>query len=282
MSGATLKNLPFYLSIGPQRAGTSWLDRYLRARCDVCLPSDVKEIFFFDRHFEKGQDFYESHFNPQPVHKIAMEFTTTSFDDPEAPQRIVDLYGTDIKMICPLRNPIPRSFSLFRHYKRYGIVKGNLQEACEENPQILTSSHYSEHLKRWYSIFPTENIKVVFQEDLDQNQDKYVKDVCSFLGIPYIEIPAELREKYNATAKPRSARMASLAQSSADFLRNRGIYGPVNIAKKLGLKKLVFGAEGERADALRMTDEERQFLAEKLGSERDHLTALMLKNYKAK
>ena len=281
MSGAVLKNLPFYLSIGPQRAGTSWLDRYMRARGDVCLPSGVKEVFFFDRHFEKGRDFYESHFNAGEQHKIAMEFTTTSFDNPDAPHRIAELYGTQIKMICPLRNPIPRSFSLFRHYKRYGIVKGNLEEACIENPQILTSSYYAQHLKRWYEVFPPQNIKILFQEELDQNQDYYIEEVCKFLELPEIGIPDAIREKYNSTSKPKSVLAASIAQSGADFLRNRGLYGPVNAAKKLGLKKLVFGSEGERADALRMTEKERQFLAEKLGDERDALTALILKKTQA-
>ncbi|MCB9964213.1 MAG: sulfotransferase domain-containing protein [Rhodospirillales bacterium] len=271
MSRARLNSLPFYLAIGPQRAGTSWLDRYLRYRRDICLPDKVKEIFFFDRHFHKGLKFYEDHFKVEPEHKLAMEFTTTSFDCPEAPGRVLKLFGSHIRLLCPLRDPITRSYSLFRHYQRYGMVSGDLRQACEDLPQILTSSHYTEHLERWFDLFPPENIQIIYQETLDANQSSYVRQVCDFLQIPFIDIPDDLSAKYNSTTKPPSSHLARWAQSSAEYLRNRGVYGPINFAKRLGVKKLIFGTEGRKADEATMTSEEQAFLWEKLGKEQEKL-----------
>ncbi len=82
----------FALSIGPQRAGARWIDRYLRGRGDVCLPTHVKEIFYFDRHFERGPEFYFGHFRYLPQHKIGVEVTTTAFDHPEAPARVHQMF----------------------------------------------------------------------------------------------------------------------------------------------------------------------------------------------
>ena len=51
-----LLSIPFCLFMGPQRSGTSWLYRYLMDRGDVCLPSGVKEVFFFD--LNKGKTIF--------------------------------------------------------------------------------------------------------------------------------------------------------------------------------------------------------------------------------
>jgi hypothetical protein len=45
---------PDAMVIGPMKAGTTWLYSYLISRGDVCLPEGVKETFFFDRRFNKG------------------------------------------------------------------------------------------------------------------------------------------------------------------------------------------------------------------------------------
>lgn len=100
---------PFALSMGPQRSATSWLDRYLRMRGDVCLPRGVKEVFFFDRYFHRGFGFYKRHYTPNSKHSLIMEISTTSFDHPEAPSRVYKIFGDQITLICPLRHPVERS-----------------------------------------------------------------------------------------------------------------------------------------------------------------------------
>lgn len=219
--------------------------------------------------------FYAEHFKVLPKHKLAMEFTTTSFDCPEAPGRVLKSFGPQLPMLCPLRDPISRSYSLFRHYQRYGMVTGDLRDACEQVPQILTSSHYAENLSRWFELFPRENIRIVHQETLDADQNKYVAEICDFLKLPFIEIPDDLSSKYNSTTKPPSSFMAKWAQSSAEYLRNRGIYAPINFAKRLGVKKFIFGAEGRKSDEAAMTSAEEAFLEDKLGHEREKLDALL-------
>jgi hypothetical protein len=265
---------PFALFMGPQRAGTSWIDRYLRFRGDVCLPGPVKEVFFFDRHFSRGLDFYRAHFDPEKQHRLISEVTTTAFDHPDAPQRVFETFGTDVRLICPLRHPVTRAFSLYNHYRRYGLVSGTLEEACAQEPQILGSSRYAYHLQRWYAFFPKENIRLLFQEDLEKRQNTYVKALCEALDLPYIEVNEALAGKFNAATLPPLGALAGIAQKGADWLRGRRMYFVINMAKKMGAKELIFGRDNAEDENLKMTPVEKAWLEKNLGAEIEQLEAL--------
>ncbi len=232
---------PFALSIGPQRAATSWLDRYLRSRGDVCLPYRVKETYFLNRFYEKGAAHYQAHFRALPQHILRAEITTQSFDCPAAPPRTLDMLGRDITLICPLRHPVARSYSLYRHYLRYGIVQGGLREAAAQVPQIITSSHYTDHLSRWRDVFGEERINFLFQEDLERTPDLFVRRVCESLNLPYKEASFSLQHRCNASRQPASPVIARAAQQVGDWLRARNGYAVINAAKSLGLKRWIFG-----------------------------------------
>lgn len=257
----------FVLAMGPQRAGTSWLDRYLRERDDVCLPSDVKEIFFFDRHFERGDEFYASHFEPEPQHKFLMEISTTAFDHPDAPERVLKLLGPNITLLCPLRHPVIRSYSLYLHYLRYGIVQGTLAQACEQNPQIISSSRYAEHLQSWIDVFGKDNLHIVFQEELENDQANYIKHICDILKLPYAAPSDEATDRYNVSTYSRSGTIATLTQHIADFLRSYRLYFIINVGKTLGLKQLIFGKENPDAGKYNIPEDDRLWLEERLSSQ---------------
>jgi hypothetical protein len=261
--------------MGPQRAGTSWLDRYMRMRGDVCLPLEVKEIFFFDRHHTRGFDFYKSHFRIEPQHRIAMEISTTAFDHFDAPERVFSLFGKDVRLLCPLRHPVIRSYSLYLHYLRYGIVRGTLAEACAQNPQIIESSRYATHIQSWARYFPLDQIHFVYQEDLESHVNEYVKTVCAALDLPLIPAPRDLCDRLNATTYSRSSTLALMAQRGADWLRRHKLYALVNMAKSMGLKPLIFGKENPDAQQTIIPPDDRAYLENRLSGEIDALESLI-------
>lgn len=270
----TVFDRPFVLFMGPQRSGSSWLERYLRSREDVCLPAGVKEVFFFDRDWDKGLLHYVSHFHPKKLQKYIAEISTTSFDHPKAPDRVHTMFNQDVQLVCPLRHPIDRSYSLYLHYLRYGIVSGTLQEACKQKPQIITSSYYAENLERWLEFFPLEKIAFTFQEDLEKDQDKYIRDISEIMDIPYVEAPESIRAKYNVATVSHSGPIATFAQQGADWLRTNQLYFIINFAKKIGLKRLIFGKEQPDNEGTIIPDDDYAFLKEKLGSEVEKLEKL--------
>lgn len=263
---------PFSIFIGPQRAGTSWMHRYFNLREDICLPKQVKELFYFDYNFSNGPEYYFSHFKEEPCHKLVMEVSATYFFHPEAPKRIYEYFGPNIKLVCPLRHPVSRSYSLYQHFCRYGLTQGDLQEACEKTSEILTSSHYLTHLKNWTEYFDLENIYICFQEDLDNNQSKFLEGLCAYLEIPFKKVPAEAQNRTNVTTKPPVQFIANIAQVTATSLRSMKLYWIINFAKSIGLKKLIFGIdEKEKQSENEIPEEDRRYLEKKLLNQVDLL-----------
>lgn len=260
--------------MGPQRAGTSWVDEYLRSRGDVCLPTGVKEIRFFDDKYSKGRDFYFSHFHAEEAHEFITEVTTTAFDHPDAPARVKEIFGTNIKMICPLRHPLQRTLSLYGHSHQYAMASGGLREVCETRPEIIGSSRYADHLERWLKHFPIENFHFVFQEDLAFNQNLYIADLCFALGLEYKPEPEGLKKPVNVATKPHSQTLAKVGQKMADFLRDKKLYWAVNTAKNLGLKKLFFGTKAQKNEN-KITHQDYLWLDEQLSGEVEKLEALI-------
>ena len=286
----------FSLSIGPQRAATSWINQYLENRGDICLPNGVKEIFFFDRHYKKGSRFYLRHFTPKPEDKRIVEIATTYFDDPQAPGRLLDFiqthkdndkdndnsynsFGEDpfggIQLICSLREPVARSYSLYRHYLRYGIVSGDLEQAVQQKPQILESSRYSEHLARWFKCFGRDRITILYREELQKDPEAFVEKLCGGLGVPVIDAEYDAQQKVNQTGCGPSHTLAAIAQKSADWLRGKGLYWPINLAKSLGLKSFIFGGKGKAKARTGPNPAEIKFLQDHLGQEKTKLETLL-------
>ena len=205
-----LSTQPFALSIGPRRCATSWIYRYLGERGDVCLPKGVKETRYFDRNHHQGRSFYDSHFKPKKHHKILAEIGTTFFHLPEAPQRVEEHFGTDhpIKLLCPLRHPIIRSYSEYHHMVRYGQIMPGLRDACKDTPNILNSSRYAEHIQRWSDRFGLDALHFLFKEDLDTNPQAFIAQLCNALDLPFMDISPSTRPRYNATAHSKFPMLA--------------------------------------------------------------------------
>lgn len=237
---------PFALAMGPQRCGTRWLEAYIRARGDVCLPTNVKEIFYFDRHFQRGPEFYASHFNPQPDHALVMELSTTAFDSPEAPRYAQNLLGQDINLLCPLRDPISRAIDVYLGHLSYGIVSGSLVEAVDQAPQILLGSRYADNLERWIERFGRERLQVVFYEVLQDNPETYARGVCEALWLPYQAPGSGLAGLIRPASTPRA-----------------------------GLSRLLPGLSKKKASPISVSDSDRAWLQDRLSGEKGKLEKLL-------
>jgi len=73
-----------FVAVGPPRTATTWIHEYLKRQQDVRLPKELKETHFFSWKYEKGIDWYFSHFASSGPHKITGEVCPTYFDSPRA------------------------------------------------------------------------------------------------------------------------------------------------------------------------------------------------------
>lgn len=266
MTSSTETALPTALVIGPMRSATTWVHRYLKDRGDVCMPTDVKETFFFDRRFEKGLDWYARHFRNCQNRKarIVMEVGPSYFHSDKAPERIRDTLG-DIPLVVIYRDPVERSFSHFAHLRRYGFTSLPLREAAQEFPEILAASRYAEQLRRWADHFRRDRLSILRLDTLRTSPDQFAANLTEALGLPFVPVPEALRTPVNRSAVPESNVLAGVAWRVADVLRGWRLHKIVEWAKQIGVKEVAMSRTTETRSE--MSKAERRWLREQLESD---------------
>jgi hypothetical protein len=110
-------------------------------------------------------------------------------------------------------------------------------------PRIIDSSRYQTHLRRWTELFGPEQILVILLEDISSSPGSVLERAYQFIGIDKLPTPAQAWEQVNGAALPASPALASIITRGAYWLRDRRLYGPLEFAKKLGLKRIYSGSQ---------------------------------------
>ena len=225
--------LPSFIAVGPPRTGTTWLHDSLAAR--VCLPR-VKETAFFSVYWDRGIDFYANQFR----HGIAGQTTgevCPYFSWAETPARIAT-YIPDCKIICTLRDPVDRLSSHYRVARCNVYVRGDFDNAIATLGRLIEGSRYATYLPAWFKQFGRENVLVTLYDDLHRDPQRYLDQVCDFVGIARIPeggVRRRVNERYLCDRRPRSDRLASRARHFRDDLYEHGYLRAVELLDRIGL-----------------------------------------------
>ncbi len=207
LSTAWFRVLPDFLIVGGLKCGTTSLYQYLCTHPQI-YAAQRKELFFFDRFFDRGTYWYRSHFptNIGHQHWLTGEASPHYIQHPLAAERICRLMP-NIKIIALLRDPVQRLLSHYKHNVRNGWETLDFAAAMEAEEsrvaEILknTADHpdafefdalkfsyfrkglYADQLVRWYKVFPPEQILVLQSEELFRNPRAVVDQTLQFLGL---------------------------------------------------------------------------------------------------
>lgn len=256
--------LPRAMIIGPMKAGTSWIHEYLAWRGDVCLPGQVKETFYFDRYYKRGDGWYARHFTHfDPArHQTILEVAPSLFHDPDAPQRMRDSLG-QVPLVVTRRDPVARAWSHYQHMRRKGYTTAPLDEAIKAFPGIIRASRYDDMLDSWRDVFPDSELTILELDMLRDDRAAYLEQLCQALDLPSGDAPDDL-DTSNAAGVPKSFLLARMGSFAANTLRASGAYGVVNLAKKAGLKDVFFGKASSADQRVTPNDDERALLKQKI------------------
>ncbi len=228
-----------FIGIGAQKSATSWVYACLYEHPEICAP--IKEIHFFSRpRFQKGKEWYESHFNKCDSGKKTGEFSTSYLYSSEAPVHIKEYYPST-KIIAILRNPITRAYSQYRN----SIKSGEITEAesfdsyAKRETSVLEQGKYAEQLARYYALFKKEQILVLIQEDIDANPLAFMKRIYTFIGIDAAFVPSMLHTPVNTARTPKRVFIERIMHHTAEFLRKIGLDRIVWGIRKLGIPDIV-------------------------------------------
>lgn len=214
--------------------------------------------------FVREWEHYRLLFKNAMNEKALGELSTSYLYSEVAAKEIYKALGK-IKIIIALRNPVQRAFS---HY-RMNLYTGNsnifnfseaLQEDLNHIPKVWGNANlylelglYYEQVKRYLDTFSSENVKIIFTEDLKTNTQSVITDLYSFIGVDYSFKP-DTSVRYNEVYTPKYKNLTWLLNASG--IRPFAKKISSGRLKEIAIKLLYRNKE----DKSQMTLEEKKFL----------------------
>jgi hypothetical protein len=209
--------LPNFIIAGTSRSGTTSLYHNLLSHPNI-YPGAHKSAGFFDYNFDKGLNFYKSHFSTKLhknyVNKVKKqlfctgEATTTYLLEPKLANRIKDTVP-DLKIIVILRNPIERAFSHYNYYvMRQESKFDTFEQAIDFEKKIISNNllnnvnkfedrrfysflregMYIENLKKLFEVFPKRQLHIIQFEEFATDTLKTLESTFKFLDLENFQI----------------------------------------------------------------------------------------------
>jgi Sulfotransferase domain len=232
-----MKDTLDFLIIGAQKAGTTSLFEYLRRHPQLSLP-DGKELPFFSNEEARarGWGYYLSKAfaladpgsrwgtatpqymagglpdrpNPGPSGEV--------YDERTIPLRIRERLP-DVRMIAILRDPVERALSHHRMISMEGVERRSFDQAIDEllRPAALAEARrrpcetnayvawgeYGRILEGYFNVFSSEQILVLFTEELKREPESMLRRTFEFLGIRSDFTPENIGTQYRTGGSER-------------------------------------------------------------------------------
>ncbi|XP_013102846.2 bifunctional heparan sulfate N-deacetylase/N-sulfotransferase [Stomoxys calcitrans] len=214
------ESLPKFLVIGPQKTGTTALYTFLSMHSSIASnipsPDTYEEIQFFNgNNYYRGLDWYMDFFpssesntsTTAPTSRYMFEKSATYFDGEMVPKRAHALLP-HAKIVSILISPAKRAYSWYQHQKAHGDAIANnysfyqVITASDSAPKALRDlrnrclnpGKYAQHLERWLSYYPAQQLHIIDGEQLRLNPIDVMNDLQRFLKIqPALDYSNHLR-----------------------------------------------------------------------------------------
>ncbi len=192
---------------GVMKGGTTILHDYICTHPGIQAGS-AKEIHYFSLFYDKGPDWYSSHFTEIPENCRSIDASPTYFDTTTTAQipRLMRAYAPDPRVIVITRDPIIRAISQFTHLKVTTAAPA-LQDVdideffCQDYHDayrqtttmgyylnlVLGFSLYTRKFLTYRQEFEKHQLLVLDNDQLRQKPKETMKDVFSFLNEDYVE-----------------------------------------------------------------------------------------------
>ena len=212
-----MTNLPDFIIIGAQKAGTSALRFNLSKHPDIFTAKVAtgnenrpfkNEINFFnsDVTWDKGISWYKSLFSEPD--KIQGEKTPAYIMSEKAMQRMVEV-APNVKLILLLRNPVHRAYSQWNHHNQKlakapnsrwkidtfeNIISLSTQNISPFN-SLINQGKYILQINKILKHFPREQLFFGITERFLNDPNRQLDKVLDFLGAERIDLKPQIRHK---------------------------------------------------------------------------------------
>jgi hypothetical protein len=230
--------LPDFLCIGAQKAGTTWLYENLKLHPQIFMPGR-KELNYFSNtyRFYSYPLAYYAHYFAGSGNKLKGE-ATPCCNLPVKRIRFIGKIMPSVKLIIILRNPVDRLWAGALMHLVSG-PKRKFEEFSEADfkhemlkPDNLGRGFYPLILQNWRSVFPNEQLLIVFFDDLVNHPQQFLEQCFAFLGVD-----THVRwEDFNLDVRFNKSPAYPMPENLRDYFFN--IYKPsiVQLEKEFGSK----------------------------------------------
>ena len=212
-AGASLRNFPDFLIVGPQRTGTTWLFHNLKSHPEIFLPKE-KELYYFStlgmpdhRHFRFVylEDYlqamgdssrsavkksYDSLRKAGRLYKprVRGEATASYAALPKDVLREIAVLNPEVKAILMVRDPIERAWS---HARKDLTVNGRLPREIDPNAlsrllfkdQKRELALYRALIENWRTHLQPGHLFVGAFESIASEPECLITAIHGFLGV---------------------------------------------------------------------------------------------------
>jgi hypothetical protein len=209
--------LPNFLIIGAAKAGTTALYPYLQQHPQIFM-SPIKETNYFayegpqtktflGRELRRGfpvttMEQYRALFSGVRNEPVIGEASPLYLESPVAAGRIKRALP-DAKLCVILRNPVDRAYSDYLMALRLARTTADVNAALSEDSHVVQVGFYYEKLRRYFDLFPRDQIKVCLFDDLSRDALFVVQDIFAYLVVDETFEP-DVASRHNVGGVPKN------------------------------------------------------------------------------
>jgi len=176
----------YFLGIGAQKAGTTWLYQSLQLHHRLGFPAK-KEVHLWDQHRDRGIEWYRKQFSEDDDRLHGDITPAYAMLEPEVIREIRQEFPS-LRLIYILRNPIERAWSHAKmDLRRRGLPLDDAPDGYFRqhfrHKHSLTMGDAEGCLRRWRGVFPAEQLLTLRFEDLCHHPRGLLRRCCDHLGI---------------------------------------------------------------------------------------------------
>ncbi len=254
------QTVPNFLYIGTSKAGSTWLYNVLNQHPDVSMAGG-KGTYFFDQHFDRGVDWYLSHFRQAGEQSVVGEVSHSYLFSTDACRRIAE-HNQDVRLMACLREPVDRAFSAYLDRVKNGRFTGSFEDALDQIPSLLDRGRYATHLEPYIDQFSREQIHVGIFDDLKSAPARFACNVFRFLGVEDIPLEKDVLKKRMPAGQPRWRVLSRLAKFISKLGRRCGMRQLIGRAKTSIFVRGLLYREYQADEKPRIRSDTRQRLME--------------------
>jgi hypothetical protein len=245
-----LDHLPNFLILGAAKAGTTALYHYLNQHPQIYM-TPLKETNFFALEGQPlnfsgpGDDDYVNRMSITTLDaykeqfdgvrdEIAVGEASPLYLYDERAARNIYRYVPDAKLIIILRNPIDRAYSAFLHLVRDGREEfadfgtalqredERIRAGWEHLWHLKQMGLYYEQVKRYYDLFPREQIKTYLYYDFRTQPQVVLQELYGFFGVDETHV-TDMSCRHNEATVPKEQRpplLPEVRQQLQDEMRD--------------------------------------------------------------